>query len=383
MGYLRFFLAVAVVVVHIGGVYGYRPLTGRVAVEIFFAISGYLMALVLTEKYEGGQVRAFFVSRVVRLYPSYLLSLVFAASVGVFLWEESSWMVHWRTHGSELGITQILFLILSQVLIVGSELPLFLKATDGSWDFVFSTIDTSVWRYQLVPPAWSLSLEVIFYCIAPLVVRATTRSLVACVTGMVLLKVFVLWELDGSRGPFEYRFFPFEVAFFVAGMLAYRFRELIFRTSNGAVVLVVLAALLPAFQFLNAGMREVGVSEEFPALAVVLFSTYALPHLAGPGGWNGRIESWLGQLSLPIYLLHWPVIELLRSLKLAGEMGPLVEFGGVMLVTTLVSLLSNQLAGWIGQPLRAVLMRSTMVGLLPMKRVSLKAVERFRYLRQR
>jgi peptidoglycan/LPS O-acetylase OafA/YrhL len=83
MGLLRLLLAVSVVVGHAGGVYGLRLenggsafLThGDTAVQAFYVVSGFYMALILSGKYVSAP--AFWVSRYLRLAPLYLfLSLL-------------------------------------------------------------------------------------------------------------------------------------------------------------------------------------------------------------------------------------------------------------------------------------------------------------------
>ena len=51
MGILRTILALAVVVYHSYKLFGFRMCGGQVAVEAFYIISGFYMALVLNEKY--------------------------------------------------------------------------------------------------------------------------------------------------------------------------------------------------------------------------------------------------------------------------------------------------------------------------------------------
>jgi peptidoglycan/LPS O-acetylase OafA/YrhL len=353
VGYLRFFLAVAVVVVHMGGVYGYKPLTGRAAVEIFFVLSGYLMALVLTEKYKPTELRSFYVSRLVRLYPSYLFSLLFALSVGWLIGDASKWVMHWRSHGADLGLGQIAFLILSQVLIVGSEIPLFLSATEGQWALRLDAIDTSVWRFQLVPPAWSLSLEVVFYAMVPFLVKLRTRSLLCITLGILGAKALTLMVSTGDNGPLDYRFLPFEAAAFLGGMTVYRCRAAIVGRVNAVVALGGLALFLPTFQAVNWVARAAGFSEEIPSVVLVVWAAVALPHLACHAGMTGRIENQLGQLSLPIYLLHWPMLELFGSMAWFQESIPGVRFGVALSATVLMSLVSNGVAEKLGVWLRA------------------------------
>ena len=60
MGLLRLLLAVSVVLVHTSGCFGLRPLGAAEAVQTFYIISGFYMAMILTEKYRGqGSYRLF------------------------------------------------------------------------------------------------------------------------------------------------------------------------------------------------------------------------------------------------------------------------------------------------------------------------------------
>jgi len=64
MGILRTILAIAVVVYHSYKIFGLRMCGGQVAVETFYMISGFYMALILNEKYVGkGSYKKFISSR--------------------------------------------------------------------------------------------------------------------------------------------------------------------------------------------------------------------------------------------------------------------------------------------------------------------------------
>ena len=77
MGLLRLFLAISVLVTHLRygrGIFGFSFLNGGLAVECFFMISGFYMALVLNEKYNyRGSYWAFIQQRFLRLYPLYFV----------------------------------------------------------------------------------------------------------------------------------------------------------------------------------------------------------------------------------------------------------------------------------------------------------------------
>ena len=82
MGFLRLFLAIAVVATHAGKIFGIPMVSGRTAVECFFVISGFYMCMVLEQKYLRLPTRqwlTFIGSRVLRLFPVYLVVLLASA----------------------------------------------------------------------------------------------------------------------------------------------------------------------------------------------------------------------------------------------------------------------------------------------------------------
>ena len=80
MGFLRLLLALSVLLTH-DTQGAFKLIDGDAAVQCFFAISGFYMALVLGERY--GDVRGFYFNRALRLFPTYwavvLLTIVLAA----------------------------------------------------------------------------------------------------------------------------------------------------------------------------------------------------------------------------------------------------------------------------------------------------------------
>jgi len=73
IGILRLFLAFCVIAGHsqmtVFGVLG--PNWSVWAVQIFFVISGFYMALILNTSYRTLPVKSFYFSRAVRIYPTY------------------------------------------------------------------------------------------------------------------------------------------------------------------------------------------------------------------------------------------------------------------------------------------------------------------------
>src|SRR5665213_1555968 len=71
----RFSLALMVMATHLSAMT--PPQTGRVAVEAFFCISGFLISMVATGRYADRPI-AFAANRFLRIYPTYWLCLAVA-----------------------------------------------------------------------------------------------------------------------------------------------------------------------------------------------------------------------------------------------------------------------------------------------------------------
>jgi len=85
-------LAMAVALGHLD--FFFMGIDGTMAVQAFYMISGFYMALVLNEKYIGkaASYRLFISNRFIRLYPNYLIILVLNIFVAlfIFLWTDGT-----------------------------------------------------------------------------------------------------------------------------------------------------------------------------------------------------------------------------------------------------------------------------------------------------
>jgi peptidoglycan/LPS O-acetylase OafA/YrhL len=86
VGLIRLLLAYAVVLSHSKPIHGYFIVPANAAVTLFFMISGFYMALVMTEKYTGpNRIRRFYSNRILRLYPSYFIAALLMIGVQSYL----------------------------------------------------------------------------------------------------------------------------------------------------------------------------------------------------------------------------------------------------------------------------------------------------------
>ncbi len=314
MGLLRLLLALAVVADHAGPAFGWTALRmtgGPLAVQMFYVVSGFYMALVLNEKYLGsGAWWAFAKSRAVRLFPMYWAGLLLTLLVGFALllggWSFEP-LARWFGPDTTPDLPSAAALALVQVTLIGQDAAVFTAVEPGS-GALFATPrpfehDGAAYRYMLVPQAWTVGLELMFYALAPLLVRRR-GAVVTCLLASLALRVVLVERAALDFDPWTYRFFPTELALFLAGALAYhgyralRGRRLLPAAIAWPALIGVLACVL-GYRALPWPLR--GAVYGLSPLVVLL--PLALPfvfHLTA----RWRLDRAIGELSYPVYLVH-------------------------------------------------------------------------------
>ncbi len=228
MGALRFILAMSVAYGHAGDFLGFPLIPGDTAVQCFYAVSGFYMALVLNEKYrpQSSSYFLFISNRFARLFPAYAavlcLTLIFAAVSS----PELPFVSRWHSLPA-LDWWSAAFLIGSQILMWGQDLYFYLTLKAGALTFWpdFHTAPEPIIPLLVIPQGWTLGLEFSFYLIAPFIVRRSAAAIVSVLAASLALRL--LLQLAGYSGdPWSYRFFPSELAVFLLGALGYRVYKL-------------------------------------------------------------------------------------------------------------------------------------------------------------
>ncbi|WP_419786051.1 acyltransferase family protein [Pseudodesulfovibrio sp.] len=301
MGFYRLLLALAVFNSHFPVFEDLSIVDGHEAVLTFFAISGFYMALILDTAYASP--RSFYRGRFLSLYPQYIFALVVSLSLLLALdIHPYTDLKHFRAFLADPAA--VLLSLWSWLTLTGQELFFCIgRATDGTLHFVADT-RTAIWRQLPLVQAWSLSLEVLFYILAPFLVRLRTKALILLVAASLGLKLWLYFgPLYGVA--FATRFFPAEFWLFGSGILAYRVHKFLPKDSSALdwFLLVVLAGLT-----LVANDVDGDLEPFFLPLAALLSMPFIFRAL--------RHTSWdraAGKLSYPFYLLHLTAIAIFEK----------------------------------------------------------------------
>lgn len=307
MGVVRTLLAAAVVLGHAGSFFLYNITgSGQLAVQMFYIISGFYMTLVLTEKYATAPVD-FYLNRALRLLPTYWIICAGALIAYGVLYEATGGGFFAEFSKSLRGASpaMISWAVLSNTSLVGldwltGKMPL------------------------LIAPAWTLGLEVTFYALAPMIVRRNIGVLVALLGLSVLLRLsaYLVYGVGAPYTRGAYQFFPFELALFLAGALSYRLYARIRDTDVGRWCGLSLIPAVLLLQVLQKGvtLSLPGNSAALVTCWVVFFSYFALavPFLFRDTR-ASALDARIGALSYPLYLIHYPLLELYKGVIDGGD----------------------------------------------------------------
>ncbi|MEZ5824012.1 MAG: acyltransferase [Geminicoccaceae bacterium] len=343
---LRGMAALAVVVLHLSEATPGLPVrehTGLLAnffyaVDLFFILSGVVMAAVYGGMFEsvvrGRDFARFMIARFARIWPM----LALASSLAL--------------------IAELL------ARFAGTAIP----STGGvPASFAAEFFGLSGWFdwAWLNPPSWSISAEFAVYLIAPFLIlayRSATTRLCLCTLlllplvpglfyglstavflrqplgldlpmGLTLLAPEANWFWN-MKGPF---ILMRALSMFLCGLALFRLAQTgwLTRISCPTIFVLVLALLLAG---LHLGIPRLLVLH----LLIALTASALGPVMQRHAMFDRPLFFELGEISLGVYLIHWPVIEICRAIHFLvsppplSEAGPLVSLGFILVVFVII-----------------------------------------------
>ena len=293
MGLFRVILAISVVLSHIVKTETpfYQGFGGTNSVEIFFLVSGFYIALILDKTYKSK--RMFYLNRILRLYPVYLIVCLLVLLTSILR----------RGFAENLfGYSPLVLLIstFSNLTLIGTDWLMFFDTSNGGIQLTSSVVTGDRMRDLLwIAPAWSLGIEITFYAMAPILCRWRSRFLIAAIIGLCTIRIlFNQSEFNFAGSPFDARFFPFELPYFLVGILLYRCKRdaklevtipLKYLYSALFLFFLIFEPIRSSFDLSRTASMAVLV---IVAAVVVLF------------GQSSEFDRKFGELSYPIYISH-------------------------------------------------------------------------------
>jgi peptidoglycan/LPS O-acetylase OafA/YrhL len=319
LGVLRTILALLVVGSHLHAFGG-----AAFAVKGFFIISGFYMALVIDTRYWALPVSSFYASRLLRLLPLYwvigLLTLVAEIALvprGQFFDKLASPLAYGAgLHVSSLPWPILLYIGVTLASMLGLDTGLWIgfDRVTGALSFApdFAPGVTSVVALNPVPQGWTVGLELLFYALAPFVVRRSIWLIISlCVFSLGFR--LALMALGFSGEPWSRALFPSELIYFLLGVLGYRLYVVIpcLKLSLRTQATFALTVLALAIVYWPV--------EHFIRGSVIWHAWNTAPYLLIAAGIpflfkltkDNALDANIGELSYPIYMCHVLVLGLI------------------------------------------------------------------------
>lgn len=290
MGILRLLLALTVLNQHFAS-----PLPNIIhsfsAVYIFYMISGFYMAMVITEKYDLTRdgLAKFYGNRTLRIFPVYLIAL--------FVWEYARSSTIFPNAVLAPSATS-LALAIDQILILPGAL----------WGNL--TLRPESANNLVLGQMYTVALELMFYAIAPFIVR---RRLPVLIGLFVIAASYhgAVWYADipeRMQRFWQYDFFPGTLIYFLAGVLAYRFYTVAKQWDYSPWIGY---AALPVF--IVAGRLSPSATIGLWTNTVSIYAFYALCAAMIPflfiASKRSAVDRFIGGLSYPLYVVHAEVVS--------------------------------------------------------------------------
>lgn len=297
-GTLRLILALVVTLSHLGvTLYGYNP--GVVAVVIFYLLAG-MVAYKLSVKKFNNQALIYYKDRFERIFPLYLFALLF--SYIVYILGAESYFIS-KTPGYIELISNITILPLSYYMYTGID------------------------QFTLLPPVWSLGVELQFYLMAPLLLRKKRYILF----GIVISYFFYVLASIGyiNTDYFGYRLIVGVLFMFLVGVLL---QEAIEKNSYARQTLsfLYMSILLLYIYIQTIGYKAPYNHETILGLLIGIPLLYFFRK-----GFAKNIDIFFGQVSYAVFLLHFPILWIFKEFFKSELL-----IVSVVIVTILVSIVA-------------------------------------------
>jgi peptidoglycan/LPS O-acetylase OafA/YrhL len=315
-------------------------------VDLFFILSGFVLAYVyqnhFSQKCQADDYRHFMRARFARIYPLHLFILLLFVLSEAVQW----WLIRSRVPGSEFLVPAF-----------SGEHSIFTLMTNALM------LQTFHWAAYWNQPAWSISAEWITYFAVPVMITFCLRASWAQLITLALAIIVSLACVENYFGTLGYDYAGWPMLIRCAGeaalgIMAFRaFSESKWNSIANA------SWTFPVF-LLNIGLLAFHIPGviQIPAFVWLVLCAARIPvdskHL-----FHFTPLVWLGKISFSVYLLHWLLLDILRSAALfytgkplAESLNLIEEISVVVLSTLLIIFLSAICYYKIENPVRRKIM---------------------------
>jgi peptidoglycan/LPS O-acetylase OafA/YrhL len=313
MGLLRYFLALIVLCGHVHPKNLLIPMDGNgaIAVQSFFVISGFYMSLI-SDKYKFADrtianLKAFYLSRFLRIYPLYLITLAVFLFLNLF---DVTNMEH-KPFATLSDLSRWLdksLYVTSNLLIIGQGVMRFLVLDPVTHSFYINPLTDTInphllgSGFAILGQAWTLSLELTFYLLAPFLLSRSVK-LIATIFALSFLLRYIINLFGYESYNLTVAFFPTSLGIFLLGSLAHRLIYMKVKEFPAKTLRACSAAILALIIWFSFVYYYVPNGYEHKHWGFIVFVALAIPFLFATFK-SSKVDNFIGELSYPVYMLH-------------------------------------------------------------------------------
>lgn len=331
---LRAWAVLAVLLFHFGVPYSSAGFFG---VDIFFVISGYLMAAIVFKGLDGGNfsLSRFYLARARRIIPVLLVVVFVLLGLGWFFLPTPFY--------KPLGEEAVHALFFSSNILYADQAGYFDAAAHQKW----------------LLHTWSLAVEAHFYILFPIIlwtiwrIRSSETAIIFAL--LIIITLSFLWGFWRYQDHASSAFYllPSRGWELAVGSLTFFIERRVRLNEKIRKALLVLGVIL-----LVLGFILIDQSKPWPSLwtwlPVLGTSLIILANLPNFYLLKSNIAQWLGTRSYSLYLWHWPLVVLLFFIE---KQGVWYYIAIAFVISLMLAHLSYQ---WIEVPTRSFMSKRTL-----------------------
>jgi peptidoglycan/LPS O-acetylase OafA/YrhL len=270
---------------------------GYIGVDVFFVISGYLITMLILQQQADGRftLMKFYEGRLRRILPAYFLVVFSTLSVSL--------LFALPADARRLGSSAVAATLFISNVYFSNRGAGYLRDAPEMDPFLHT---------------WSLGIEGQFYLLFPILtvlVTRLTKRLDLIFMGMMLASLAVSVYVTSSHPQAAYYFFPSRAweLFLGCWLAVARIKDLAPRQIVSVLQFAGLAAVIGAACIYTERTQFPGLAAVVPCVGTALIIAWSDKQSQLNSWLSFPAIVWLGLISYPLYLWHWPSLALARG----------------------------------------------------------------------
>lgn len=273
---------------------------GHIAVDFFFILSGFVISYAYDDRWNRMTLGGFFKRRLIRLHPMLVLGAIIGA-VAFF----ATGCERWDGTVAPAGWVMIALLLTMFMIPAVPGVPYEVRGNGE--------------MFPLNGPGWSLFFEYLGNVCYALFIRRMSTKVLAFFTALLGLvhawffigdvsgydMIGVGWTIDEVNfwGGFIRMLFPFSMGMLLARTFRPRKVKGAFWICSLALIVLFAVPYIP-----SEGGISLNSLYEFVCIACIFPALVWLGACGTASGATSRVNSFLGELSYPLYIVHYPIM---------------------------------------------------------------------------